>query len=143
MNTEEAISWLANKDIKSTPNRILVLKKLYEESHPVSLLTLSNHLLTMDKSSIFRVLSLFLEHDVVHAFEDGRGVLNYELCNHSGHCLHDDGHIHFYCESCQQSYCLSNLHSPHYRLPDGFLTHSVSIVIKGICPSCKQKIDKI
>ena len=34
----------------------------------------------MDKSSIFRTLTLFIEYDVVHTFEDGRGIVNYELC---------------------------------------------------------------
>ena len=62
METTDAINWLTQKDVKPTSNRILVLKKLKAEARPVTLLDLSNKMLTMDKSSIFRVLALFLEH---------------------------------------------------------------------------------
>ena len=104
----------------------------------MSLSALEDALPDMDKSSIFRVMSMFLEHDVVHAFEDGRGVVNYELCSHDGACNHTDGHIHFYCESCHQSYCLENQRIPIVSLPDGFESHSVSFVIKGLCPECRK-----
>lgn len=142
MDTTEAINWLIQKDVKPTSNRILVLKKLKAEARPVTLLDLSNQMLTMDKSSIFRVLTLFLEHDVVHAFEDGRGVLNYELCSSAGHCHHNDGHIHFYCEACHRSFCLEDISIPHFNLPEGFSPHSISFVIKGECPECKSKNGK-
>ncbi len=142
METTEAINWLAQKDVKPTSNRILVLKKLKAEARPVTLLDLSNKMLTMDKSSIFRVLTLFLEHDVVHAFEDGRGVLNYELCSSAGHCHHNDGHIHFYCEACHRSFCLEDISIPDFNLPEGFSPHSISFVIKGECPDCKSKNHK-
>lgn len=142
MDTTEAINWLTQKEVKPTSNRILVLKKLKAEARPVTLLDLSNQMLTMDKSSIFRVLTLFLEHDVVHAFEDGRGVLNYELCSSAGHCHHNDGHIHFYCEACHRSFCLEDISIPHFNLPEGFSPHSISFVIKGECPECKRKNGK-
>ena len=93
----------------------------------------------MDKSSIFRVLTLFLEHDVVHAFEDGRGLLNYELCANDGACHHNDGHIHFYCETCHQSFCLDDIHVPQFSLPSGFVARSMSFVIKGQCEKCSKK----
>ena len=80
MEQQDIISKLEAKGIKPTANRILVLKTLASEQHPQSLSSLEHKMLTMDKSSIFRVLTLFLEHDVVHAFEDGRGILNYEIC---------------------------------------------------------------
>ena len=100
MKQEEAIIRLKHKGVGATANRILVLKKLEEEQRPMSLSSLEAAMPNMDKSSIFRVLTLFLEHDVVHAFEDGRGLLNYELCANDGACHHNDGHIHFYCETC-------------------------------------------
>ena len=139
MEQQDIISKLEAKGIKPTANRILVLKTLASEQHPQSLSSLEHKMLTMDKSSIFRVLTLFLEHDVVHAFEDGRGVLNYELCEEEGKCDHHDGHIHFYCETCQRSFCLDDIHIPSFELPEGFCPHSVSFVIKGECPECKRK----
>ena len=41
---------------------------------PMTLKDLETKMLNMDKSSIFRTLTLFIEYDVVHTFEDGRGM---------------------------------------------------------------------
>lgn len=139
MNSQDMISRLESKGIRPTANRILVMKTLMGEQNPQSLSNLERKMVSMDKSSIFRTLTLFLEHDVVHAFEDGRGVLCYELCEEKGACDHHDGHIHFYCESCQRSFCMEDIHIPSFELPEGFCPHSISFVIKGECPDCRKK----
>ena len=139
MNSQDIISRLESKGIRPTANRILVMKTLMGEQNPQSLSNLERKMVSMDKSSIFRTLALFLEHDVVHAFEDGRGVLCYELCEEKGACDHHDGHIHFYCESCQRSFCMEDIHIPSFELPEGFYPHSISFVIKGECPDCRKK----
>lgn len=139
MNLQDMISRLESKGIRPTANRILVMKTLMGEQNPQSLSNLERKMVSMDKSSIFRTLTLFLEHDVVHAFEDGRGVLCYELCEEKGACDHHDGHIHFYCKSCQRSFCMENIHIPSFELPEGFYPHSISFVIKGECPDCRKK----
>ena len=139
MNSQDMISRLESKGIRPTANRILVMKTLMGEQNPQSLSNLERKMVSMDKSSIFRTLTLFLEHDVVHAFEDGRGVLCYELCEEKGACDHHDGHIHFYCESCQRSFCMEDIHIPSFELPEGFYPHSISLVIKGECPDCRKK----
>ena len=139
MNSQDMISRLESKGIRPTAKRILVMKTLMGEQNPQSLSNLERKMVSMDKSSIFRTLTLFLEHDVVHAFEDGRGVLCYELCEEKGACDHHDGHIHFYCESCQRSFCMEDIHIPSFELPEGFYPHSISFVIKGECPDCRKK----
>jgi Fur family ferric uptake transcriptional regulator len=139
MNTEEASSRLELKGIRPTANRILVYRELSAVSRPVSLADIEDAMPQMDKSSIFRVLTLFLAHDVVHSFTDGRGVVNYELCGSSTRCHHTDGHLHFYCETCQRSFCLEDVHLPDIELPQGFIPHSVSFVIKGECPQCANR----
>lgn len=139
MNSQDMISRLESKGIRPTANRILVMKTLMGEQNPQSLSNLERKMVSMDKSSIFRTLTLFLEHDVVHAFEDGRGVLCYELCEEKGACDHHDGHIHFYCESCQRSFCMEDIRIPSFELPEGFYPHSISFVIKGECPDCRKK----
>lgn len=139
MNSQDMISRLESKGIRPTANRILVMKTLMGEQNPQSLSNLERKMVSMDKSSIFRTLTLFLEHDVVHAFEDGRGVLCYELCEEKGACDHHDGHIHFYCESCHRSFCMEDIHIPSFELPEGFYPHSISFVIKGECPDCRKK----
>lgn len=140
MSTQEIISKLTSRNIKPTANRILVLKTLAQESDPMSISMLENILETMDKSSIFRVLTCFVEHGLVHSFEDGRGILNYEICTSNGSsCNCSDAHFHFYCESCHRTYCLKGTHIPNIELPEGFTRHSISFVIKGECATCRKK----
>lgn len=142
MESEDLVTCLKLKGVKPTANRILVLKALKESSRPVSLADLEDMLETMDKSSIFRVLTLFLDCDIVHTFEDGRGISNYELCSSSTSCNLSDAHIHFYCESCHNSFCMDDIPFPKIQLKQGFVMHSVSFVIKGICDKCNKKCGK-
>lgn len=139
MTSDEITKKLEYKGIKATANRILVYRMLAGADNPISLADMERLNLQMDKSSIFRVLTLFLEHDVVHAFEDGRGILNYELCHSEGTCNRKDNHVHFYCESCHRSFCLDDIHIHDIRLPEGSYAHSLSFVVKGECAECRKK----
>ncbi len=138
MTFQEAELRLDRREVKPTANRILVLRALAEAGRPVSLSDLEAQIATMDKSSVFRTLAMFLERDIVHSFEDGRGIVNYELCPEEGHCDHSDAHIHFYCESCHRSYCMEHIEPDMVRVPEGFEPLSYSFVIKGICPECRR-----
>ena len=69
-------SILAAKGIKPTANRILVMRELQKASRPLSIADLETALdFSPDKASIFRVLELFAEKDVVHVIEDGSRAL--------------------------------------------------------------------
>ena len=133
---KEATEALQHKGIKPTPNRILVLKALMEARYPMSLNELEQTIGTMDRSSIFRVLTLFYQSDVVHGIEDGSGSMKYEFCHSDTHCSIDDMHPHFYCERCHRTYCLDDSPIPRVNLPEGFIAHSANYIIKGLCPDC-------
>lgn len=133
----DAINVLEKADIRATVNRILVVDALMHAKTPMSLTDLETQLETLDKSSIFRVLTLLLQHDIVHAIEDGRGIVKYEMCHGDGHCSVNDMHAHFYCEKCQNVFCLEEINMPKVALPDGYEMKSINFMIKGICPNCK------
>lgn len=130
---------LTDRGIKPTANRILVMKELMKASHPVNLADLEVLLeFSMDKASIFRVLELFAEKDVVHVIEDGSRSLKYELCHSENKHSIADQHAHFYCEHCKETYCIEAARVPMIDIPDGFTPHSINYVIKGICPKCSK-----
>ena len=86
MGNDDINSVLAEKGIKSTSNRILVMRELAKASHPVSLADLEISLeFSMDKASIFRVLELFSAKHIVRVIEDGSRSLKYELCGSGAH----------------------------------------------------------
>ena len=130
---------LNGKGVRPTANRILVMRELMKVSNPVNLADLEASLgYSMDKASIFRVLELFAEKDVVHVIEDGSRSLKYELClSGSKHSIADQ-HAHFYCEQCKETYCIETARVPMIDIPDGFKPHSINYMIKGICPKCSR-----
>lgn len=140
MNNIEIEKLLSGKGIRPTANRILVAKELQKASRPVSLADLEESLgFSMDKASIFRVLELFADKDVVHAIEDGSRSLKYELCRSGDHHSISDQHVHFHCEQCKETYCLENVSVPVIDIPEGFVARSVNYMIKGVCPKCSAQ----
>ena len=94
---------------------------------------------TVDKSSIFRSLEAFEKHHVVHSIDDGTGSVKYEVCEGEDECTLSDMHTHFYCEKCHKTFCLKDITVPVVPLPEGFETRSINYIIKGTCPSCRNK----
>lgn len=123
--------------IRPTVNRILVARELLAAENPLSMMELEEQLETLEKSSIFRVLTLLLEHGLVHAIEDGRGIVKYEICHGDGSCSPADMHPHFYCEKCKNVYCFEHLSIPEVALPEGYSLKSINFMMKGICPKCQ------
>lgn len=130
---------LEEHNIKPTANRLIVLRTLDGAGRPMSLTELENKIQTIDKSGIFRTLSLFREQHLVHVIEDGGDGVRYELCHSHDDDVDDDLHVHFYCEQCHQTYCLDHIPVPGIDLPEGFIMSSVNYMVKGICPHCAYK----
>ena len=127
---------LEKKGVKLTPNRVLVLRAMLGAGRPLSLSELEVMLDSVDRSSIFRVLTMFADRHVVHELEDGSGMAKYEVCSGEEECTVEDMHVHFYCESCHRTYCFRDMHIPEIELPEGFRMDSVNSMVKGICPMC-------
>ena len=92
---------------------------------------------TIDKSAIFRALGAFKEAHLVHVLEESGDGVRYELCHSHDHEHDEDLHPHFYCEQCQQTFCLDYISVPEIPLPEGFKPTSANLMIKGICPDCR------
>jgi len=138
MMTEHYVEILEHHGIKPTANRIVVVKALDGADRPLSLTELESSIKTIDKSGVFRALTLFREHHLVHVIEDGGDGVRYELCHSHDETYDDDMHVHFYCEQCRRTYCLDDIKIPPVQLPGGFLMNSVNYMVKGICPACRR-----
>lgn len=138
MNSEECETLLASHNIKPTANRIVVAKTLAAAERPMSLSELEYKILSIDKSGVFRALTLFREHHLVHVIEDGGDGVRYELCHsHDGHAEDDDQHVHFYCERCHRTFCLHDTPIPTVSLPEGYRLTGINYMVKGLCPECR------
>ena len=137
MSSEDCEALLVAHDIKPTANRIVVAKTLAAAERPMSLSELEYEILSIDKSGVFRALTLFREHHLVHVIEDGGDGVRYELCrSHDSHAEDDDQHVHFYCERCHRTFCLHDTPIPAVQLPHGYHLASINYMAKGLCPEC-------
>lgn len=139
MDESTCLALLNQHGIKPTSNRILVVKALAAAEYPSSLSDLESSLVSVDKSGIFRALTLFRDHHLVHSIEDGDGGVKYELCLSCHEDEDDDMHVHFYCEQCHKLYCLYDTPIPHIPLPLGFSSDNANFVVKGICGECNRR----
>lgn len=139
MNDKQIEQLLKTHGIRLTANRILIARTLSGLDSPSSMKELEAKIQTIDKSNIFRTLSLFKDHHLVHQLEDGNDVVRYELCLSCNEEEDDDIHVHFYCERCQHTFCLNDIPVPQVNLPVGYEQSSVNYMVKGLCPDCSRR----
>lgn len=139
LSENEIVEILESRGIKATAIRIMLLRVMASEGHAMSVQSLEDELETFDKSTIFRAITLFNEHGLLHSIDDGTGVVKYAFCHDDHEEEHQDLHVHFYCESCHKTLCLEDVPAPHVDLPEGFVQHGVNFVVKGLCPDCSSR----
>ncbi len=88
---------LEEAGVRVTSSRLLIYEAISEEKDTFSLGSLEEKLQSIDKSVIFRTLTLFREHRLIHSIDDGSGSVKYCLCHNYGHCQSEEAHCHFYC----------------------------------------------
>lgn len=138
MKKNKYINRLEKQAIKPTAIRLLVLEAISNKKEIFSLLELEAELGTIDKSTLFRTLTLFQQHMIVHSIDDGSGSLKYSICDEECDCSPEWQHVHFYCMACSQAYCLREIAIPQVLLPIGFESRTMNFVIKGICDRCRK-----
>lgn len=129
---------LSFHNIRPTAVRILILRTLFESERPMTSHDIEQKLSTVDRSSITRAISLFVDKGLIHPIDDGSGASKYELCPADSHS-HRDMHPHFRCRNCDQTFCISDQQIPSIELPENFQAEKINYVITGTCPDCSQK----
>lgn len=127
---------LLKRGIKPTAIRLLLLKAMTEKNDVVSLTDLETELETVDKSTIFRTLTLFHRYRLLHTIDDGSGSLKYALCDDACECLPEQQHVHFCCSACRRTFCLRDTAIPMIAIPQHFVVESINYVLKGVCGQC-------
>lgn len=130
---------LDNAGVRVTAVRLLIWKTIRNGFHDAfSLADLETVLPTVDRSTLFRNLSVLTEAHLLHEIDDGSGSQKYCVC-HIDDTRHCQGHIHLTCRICHRTYCLTNVKIPPVPLPEGFVQEETEYVVKGICKECSAK----
>lgn len=134
------INKLEERGIKPTAIRLLVIKTMMDYPQAFNLTNLEDELETIDKSTLFRTITLFHEKHLIHSIDDGSGSIKYSVCSSDCMCTIKDLHAHFYCNNCKKTFCLTSVHIPQVDLPPRFLLSSVNFVLKGLCDICNKEL---
>lgn len=128
--------------INPTANRLLVMQAILHHKDTFSLAEMEEILVSADKSTIFRTLTLLVEHHLLHEVDNGSGTRRYCLCecnidHTSPHPHSHTQHIHFTCIRCGHTYCLKEIPMPHIHLPADFEVDEITCHARGLCPNCR------
>ena len=91
-----------------------------------------------DRVTVYRTLQTFVEKGIIHTIPTADNSIRYALCKDDcaeGH--HHDQHIHFVCTNCRNTYCLDDIVTPDIKLPQGYSSSHIEVVVEGTCKNCK------
>jgi len=127
----------ALKNVRVTAMRLLIYKYLAEKEVAVTLSDIENAFTKADRTTLYRTIKTFEEKVIVHQIDDGTGITKYALCEPGCNCdIETDLHLHFHCNNCNETTCLTDHKIPQIKVPDGFVSENVNLVVKGICDKC-------
>ena len=134
---EKIVKKLESKGIRPTAMRLMTYRRLAQLNVAVSLGDLGNDFESSERSTLFRTMKTFEEKGIVHQIEDGTGIIKYALCEDNCECeVGNDLHLHFHCNSCGETVCLTEHKIPQINLPEGYVAEDINLVVKGICEKC-------
>ena len=92
-----------------------------------------------DRVTVYRTLQTFVEKGIIHTIPTADNSIRYALCKDdcaAGH--HHDQHIHFVCAHCKNTYCLDDIVTPDIKLPKGYSSSHIEVVVEGVCKECSN-----
>jgi Fur family peroxide stress response transcriptional regulator len=120
--------------IKPSITRIKIYEYLLHHPHPSVddiYQALKNELPTLSKTTVYNVLKVFLEHNMVTTLSLDSKELKYEV-NHQPHA-------HFQCMHCGDITDLPFIDVDYQNIHQkGMIVQSHDLLIKGICQACSQ-----
>lgn len=129
---------LKNAGIRITAVRLLIWRTMRREFAGIfNLADLEKVLPTVDKSTLFRTLTLFSDNHLIDAIDDGTGSQKY-CVRSTDDPLEGVRHVHFSCRVCHRTVCLTDITLPEVSLPEGYTADDIEYVVKGVCPKCRK-----
>ena len=139
---EKIVKKLESKGIRPTAMRLMTYRRLAQLNVAVSLGDLGKDFESSERSTLFRTMKTFEEKGIVHQIEDGTGIVKYALCEENCECeVGNDLHLHFHCNSCGETVCLTEHKIPTINLPEGYVAEDINLVAKGVCEKCSNDLD--
>ncbi len=131
---------LTKYKLRNTAIRRDVLSIFVDSSHALTHKFIEQNInIEVDRVTLYRTLKTFEEKGVIHRIADETDTVRYALCRadcQAHQHRHSDNHIHFRCESCQQTVCMDDVEIPTVNLPQNFKANKYQFLVIGICDKC-------
>ena len=140
ITTEALKSTLRGAGLRSTSPRLVVLRRLFAASSPISHSELYEGLAPegLDRATVYRNLVDLAEAGLVERTDVGDHVWRFELKrNRPGSDA--SGHVHFTCTACGTVSCLDDVElkvRPGKSAPRAVSRQKVEVALRGVCDSC-------
>jgi Fur family ferric uptake transcriptional regulator/Fur family zinc uptake transcriptional regulator len=128
---------LRGAGLSATSLRLGILRRLIAACRPLSHAEIQIDMPDLDRVTLYRTLSAFVEADIAHQVQGLDGALRF--CAHTKREGCPANHPHFLCASCGAMICLEDQAMPRIDIPDGCVIESKQFVAYGKCPECSRK----
>jgi len=135
---QQAETLIRDTGARLTRPRTRVLEFLLGQSGPLTHHEIHEQLPgeTIDTVTLYRVLEWLTANNIVHRIAGADGVWRFS----ASPGRHDHDHAHFQCTRCDSVTCFNDMPLPRRpKMPDGFTSEEVDLLIKGTCPHCAGK----
>jgi Fur family ferric uptake transcriptional regulator len=135
-------SILKNSGLSITESRTAILQLFQQKDSALSHNAIEQQTgKEFDRVTIYRTLQTFVEKGIIHTIPTADNAILYALCKDACEAgFHQDNHVHFICNDCNNTFCLDHVIIPFVKLPKGFIQMQSDVVISGICKNCNKVV---
>lgn len=137
MNLLELKEILSNYELRNTSCRYDVLEYFLNSNFALTPKDLEEYLPKYDRVTLYRTLNTFIEKGLIHKIPNDTGIARYALSD--THTKKEEEHIHFKCEECGRTECLTDYNIPSIKVPGGYKIFSVNMIVTGMCNTCTKQ----
>ncbi len=141
VTTESLKSTIRGAGLRSTSPRLVVLRRLFEATTPISHSELFEGLSAegLDRTTVYRNLVDLTEVGLVERTDLGDHVWRFEL-KRIRPGTGETGHVHFFCTGCGVVSCLDEVEvkvKPGKGAPRAVTKQKVEVQLRGLCDGCE------
>lgn len=133
---------LAKENLSKTQVRTEIINLLKQRNYALSEQEIKDRLFRKyNRTTIYRTLKTFLEHNIIHQIVDDKSVARYVINKEyiRKRNFYKE-HLHFKCKACGRLFCLENTPVKQYNLPEGFTFEKSEFLVIGICRDCNRNL---
>jgi Fur family ferric uptake transcriptional regulator len=138
---QEAVQEILKKNqLSITGSRVKILELFFEQQGALAHGDIERRTgEKFDRVTVYRTLQVFLNKGIIHSIPTAENSVLYALCkDECGEGHHHDNHVHFVCDKCGNTLCLDDVTVPAIRLPRGYKSTQIQVVVNGRCKDCNR-----